>query len=78
MRYRISGQISDAIIMKFRTYLLYIIFTLFAVATASAQKVTVKGVVTDMNGAPIEIANVHVVGQAAGAITDLKGRYIFT
>lgn len=64
--------------MKFRTYLLYIIFTLFAVVTASAQKVTVKGVVTDMHGAPIEIANVHVVGQAAGAITDLKGRYIFT
>ncbi|MBQ2368220.1 MAG: carboxypeptidase-like regulatory domain-containing protein, partial [Bacteroidaceae bacterium] len=46
--------------------------------TASAQKVTIKGTVTDYKDAPIEVAGVHIEGQAAGTFTDLKGRYIFT
>ena len=43
-----------------------------------AQSVTIKGKVTDDKHSPIEIANVHAEGQAAGTITDLKGNYIFT
>ena len=43
-----------------------------------AQSVTIKGKVTDDKHTPIEIANVHAEGQAAGTITDLKGNYIFT
>ena len=45
---------------------------------AMSQRVTIKGKVTDDKHNPIEIANVKVEGQAAGTITDLKGRYIFT
>lgn len=62
--------------MKLHIFLLYTL--LFTLTTASAQKVTIRGVVTDYKDSPIEIANVHVEGQAAGAITDLKGRYRFT
>ncbi len=62
--------------MRLHLFLLYIL--LFSFATASAQKVTIKGTVTDYKDNPIEIANVHIQGQAAGAITDLKGRYMFT
>lgn len=42
------------------------------------QRVTIRGTVTDDKQNPIEIANVKAEGQAAGTITDLKGRYIFT
>ncbi len=45
---------------------------------AFSQRVTIKGKVTDDKQQPIEIANVKAEGQAAGTITDLKGRYIFT
>lgn len=45
---------------------------------AMSQRVTIKGTVTDDKQNPIEIANVKAEGQAAGTITDLKGRYIFT
>ncbi|MBQ5663602.1 MAG: TonB-dependent receptor [Bacteroidaceae bacterium] len=64
--------------MKLQTLLLYILLSTLSLATLSAQKVTIRGTVTDYKESPIEIANVHVEGQAAGAITDLKGRYIFT
>lgn len=43
-----------------------------------AQKVTIKGRVTDTAHNPIEIANVKAEGQAAGTVTDLKGYYIFS
>ena len=64
--------------MRPHTLLIYILFTFTALATASAQKVTIKGTVTDYKDAPIEVAGVHIEGQAAGTFTDLKGRYIFT
>ena len=64
--------------MRLHTLLIYILFTFTALATASAQKVTIKGTVTDYKDAPIEVAGVHIEGQAAGTFTDLKGRYIFT
>ena len=64
--------------MRPHTLLIYILFTFTALATASAQKVTIKGTVTDYKDTPIEVAGVHIEGQAAGTFTDLKGRYIFT
>ena len=64
--------------MKLHTLILYILLSTLTLATASAQKVTIKGTVTDYKDNPIEIANVHIEGQAAGTITDLKGRYTFT
>ena len=64
--------------MRPHTLLIYILFTFTTLATASAQKVTIKGTVTDYKDAPIEVAGVHIEGQAAGTFTDLKGRYIFT
>ena len=64
--------------MRPHTLLIYILLTFFAIATASAQKVTIKGTVTDYKDSPIEVAGVHIEGQAAGTFTDLKGRYIFT
>ena len=64
--------------MRLHTLLIYILFTFTTLVTASAQKVTIKGTVTDYKDAPIEVAGVHIEGQAAGTFTDLKGRYIFT
>lgn len=55
--------------------LIIYILLLMATASVSAQQVTIKGKVTDDKQNPIEIANVHVEGQAAGTITDLKGHY---
>ena len=64
--------------MRLHTLLIYILFTFTVLVTASAQKVTIKGTVTDYKDSPIEVAGVHIEGQAAGTFTDLKGRYIFT
>ena len=64
--------------MRIKRLLLYILLTVCVVATTSAQKVTIKGTVTDYKDNPIEIAGVHIEGQATGTFTDLKGRYIFT
>ena len=64
--------------MRLHTLFIYILFTFTTLVTASAQKVTIKGTVTDYKDAPIEVAGVHIEGQAAGTFTDLKGRYIFT
>ena len=46
--------------------------------TAFAQKVTIKGKVTDNNNNAIEVANIKVEGKAIGTVTDLKGNYILT
>lgn len=62
---------------KIYTYLLLVMF-LAASMPAMSQRVTIRGKVTDDKQQPIEIANIKVEGQAAGTITDLQGRYIFT
>ena len=64
--------------MKLQKLLLYILFTTLTLATASAQRVTIKGKVTDYKDNPIEVAGVHIEGQTAGTFTDLKGRYSFS
>ena len=43
-----------------------------------AQRVTIKGRVTDENHKPIEIANISVVGGLAGTTADLRGNYTLT
>lgn len=58
-----------------RYKLIIYILLLITAMPALAQRVTIKGRVTDDKQNPIEIANVHIVGQAAGTITDLKGNY---
>ena len=62
---------------KIYTYLLLAMF-LATSMPAMSQRVTIRGKVTDDKQQPIEIANIKVEGQAAGTITDLQGRYIFT
>lgn len=62
---------------KTHKYIILLAFILFSLQAVS-QRVTIRGVVTDTKQNPIEIANVKAEGQAAGTITDLKGRYIFT
>ena len=44
-------------------------------ATASGQRCRVYGMVKDAAGAPVELASVHVQGQAARTVTNLKGEY---
>ena len=62
--------------MRLRLY----ITTLLAMLTlcSMAQKVTIKGRVTDENHKPIEIANISIVGEPIGTIADLNGNYILT
>ena len=48
---------------------------LFAGILASAQNITVKGVVTDASGAPIPGAGVVVQGTTKGVVTGLDGEY---
>lgn len=45
---------------------------------AWAQKATVTGLVTDDEGSPLEIVNIHVEGQLIGTVSDLQGRYSLT
>ena len=48
---------------------------LLVMMTASAQEVTVKGIVKDVAGEPIIGANVTVKGTTNGTITDIDGNY---
>lgn len=43
-----------------------------------AQNVTIKGRITNENHAPIEIANVSILGKPIGTIADLNGYYSLT
>lgn len=58
-----------------RTYCILLASLLLTVGEAFAQRVTVKGVVRDEHGAPIEVANILVERQLIGATTNLKGEY---
>lgn len=64
--------------MKYIKTIILALLTICIAQTATAQKVTIKGRVTDDKNSPIEIANVHAEGMAAGTVTDLQGYYSFT
>ncbi|MBR4066383.1 MAG: carboxypeptidase-like regulatory domain-containing protein [Bacteroidaceae bacterium] len=63
--------------MKFRLYITALLLILLSQG-ATAQKVTIKGRVTDLNRKPIEIANVSIVGKPIGTVCDLNGNYSLT
>lgn len=63
--------------MKFRLYITALLLILLSQG-AAAQKVTIKGRVTDLNQKPIEIANVSIVGKPIGTVCDLNGNYSLT
>ena len=63
--------------MKFRLYITALLLILLSQG-ATAQKVTIKGRVTDLNQKPIEIANVSIVGKPIGTVCDLNGNYSLT
>ena len=47
-------------------------------ASITAQNVTIKGRVTNEHHAPIEIANISILGKPVGTIADLNGYYSLT
>ncbi len=58
---------------------LYIISILIILTNGiMAQNVTIKGRITNENHAPIEIANVSILGKPIGTIADLNGYYSLT
>ena len=63
--------------MKTGIYIALLFLSLFS-ASATAQKVTFKGRITDENHNPIEIASVGVAGEAKGTVADLNGYYTLT
>lgn len=69
-----SKDMIDCKVMNFRIYVL-MIGALFCTLFADAQNVVLKGVVTNDNKEPIELAQVFVEGQLVGVRCDLKGRY---
>lgn len=54
---------------------IYIIVLLTALPAHAQNNITISGLVTDENGAPIELATVHIEKQLVGTITNLKGEY---
>ncbi len=57
-------------------FLIFISAFVFSISIA-AQSVKISGVVTDLDGKPIELAAIQVRNTATGTITDLQGRYSF-
>ena len=62
--------------MRLRIYITALLATL--ALCSMAQKVTIKGRVTDENHKPIEIANISIVGEPVGTTADLNGYYSLT
>lgn len=57
--------------------LLFVILTIFACLTASAQKMQVSGTVSDVSG-PLPGVSVQEKGASLGTVTDLNGNYTIT
>ena len=62
--------------MRIRLYITAILIIL--TNSIMAQNVTIKGRITNENHAPIEIANVSILGKPVGTIADLNGYYSLT
>ena len=59
-------------------YLLTIFFTLCLSSALTAQTFTLKGLVTDDEGSPLELATVSCLDQGKVTMTNLKGEYSMT
>lgn len=58
-----------------RKFFILLLLLLSIVTEATAQRCRVFGVVKDQNGAPIELANVRILGTSIGTSCNLKGEY---
>lgn len=58
--------------------LLALFFVLYASLSFAQSKAVVSGMVTDEEGSPLEIVNIHVEGQLVGTVSDLRGNYSLT
>ena len=63
--------------MKLRA-LIALLFILSSIGILAQGKAKVSGLVTDEEGNPLEIVNIHVEKQLIGTVSDLKGRYSLT
>ena len=62
--------------MKLRA-LIALLFILSSIGILAQGKAKVSGLVTDEEGNPLEIVNIHVEKQLIGTVSDLKGRYSY-
>lgn len=60
---------------NFTTFVLALTLLLCGSASLLAQNATIKGKVTDTDGAPLTGASLLVVGKSAGTATDANGMY---
>lgn len=56
-------------------FILAMLVLMTGVPALAQNNITISGFVTDENGAPIELATVHIEKQLVGTITNLKGEY---
>lgn len=56
-------------------FILAMLVLMTGVPALAQNNITISGLVTDENGAPIELATVHIEKQLVGTITNLKGEY---
>lgn len=61
--------------MKKHTILLVIYLFCFLWQAAAQGRAKISGTVSDENGEPLEIVNIHVEKQLTGTVSDLKGNY---
>ena len=65
--------------MKLRAFIaLAFIYILGATAALAQEQARITGLITDEEGSPLEIVNVHVEKQLVGTVSDLQGRYSLT
>lgn len=56
-------------------FIMAILVLMTGIPAFAQNNITISGMVTDENGAPIELATVHIEKQLVGTITNLKGEY---
>ena len=65
--------------MKLRAFIALAFIYILGAATALAQEqARITGLITDEEGSPLEIVNVHVEKQLVGTVSDLRGHYSLT
>lgn len=60
-------------------FIITTILLILSIGQSAAQgKAKISGMVTDEDGSPLEIVNIHVEKQLTGTVSDLKGHYSIT